>query len=187
MLIVGSDIETTGLEPGDHKVIEFYAEAWSWEPGREPEKLETTLLRIHPQRNIPIESQRIHKITLSDLEGCPTWDKVAEKAHRALVGADMIVGHNFKGFDMPFLNHEFMQAGLPPLNPQIIDTMLDGRWATPTGKVPNLGELCFACDIPYDTTLAHSAAYDVDVMMQAFFKAVGWGWFKLPSPLSEAA
>ena len=190
-LFVGLDLETTGLEPGDHRVIEFYAAAWSWDLIGAPEKVDELLLRINPERSIAADAQRVHHISLSDVERCPNWTIQGPKAHRALLDGDFIIAHNGKFFDGPFLNYEFQRIGLPKIEIPIIDTMLEGRWATPQGKVPNLGELCFATDVPYDDTpgKAHAADYDVDVMMQAFFKAVSWGFIKLPSPafLSEAA
>jgi DNA polymerase III subunit epsilon len=189
MLIIGTDVETTGLEIGDHRIIEYYDAAWLWDLHSKPELIDQTYFKINPERNIPLESQRIHHITPADVEGCPPWRKVAPEIHRSLARADLVVAHNGKSFDLPFLNYEFARVGLEELDPPLVDTMLEGRWATPQGKVPNLGELCFACDVPYDTTSgkAHAADYDVGVMMQCFFRALSWGWFKLPSPLEKAA
>jgi DNA polymerase-3 subunit epsilon len=70
--------------------------------------------------------------------------------------------------------------------------MKNGVWATPDGKKPNLEELCFACGVPYDKSQSHKADYDVDVMMQAYFKAKSWGFYQplfasTPQPTSVAA
>lgn len=189
MLIIGTDIETTGLEPGDHRIVEFYGSCYDWDGVGTPALKDELHLRIHPQRSMPVEAQRIHNISLADLEGCPIWDAVGSQVYRFLASGDLIIAHNGKFFDGPFINHELARIGLPQVNVPIVDTMLEGRWATPQGKVPNLGELCFACDVPYDATpgKAHAADYDVGVMMECFFRAVRWGWFKLPSPAEEAA
>lgn len=48
------------------------------------------------------------------------------------------------------------------------------------GKVPNLGELCFARGISYDREKAHAAEYDVTCMMEPFFIAHKKGFIQLP-------
>jgi DNA polymerase-3 subunit epsilon len=182
MRLIGFDIETTGLEPADHRIIEIYGALWSWTGSGEPKKIDDRLWRIQPGRNIPIESQRIHGISAADLEGCPLFASLAPGIHEFMSDCDLWVGHNAKSFDVPFLNHEFVRAGLTKLDRPLVDTMLEARWATPNGKVPNLGELCFACDVPYDTSRAHKADYDVDCTMQCLFAGLSWGRIALPSP-----
>ena len=80
---------------------------------------------------------------------------------------------------MPFLNGELFRIGLPMINTFCVDTMLQCRWATPYGKYPNLGELCFATSTEYDTAKAHGASYDVEVMMKSFFKGFNSGFINL--------
>lgn len=175
MLILGTDIETTGLKYGDHRIIELHAGIWDLAGT----KLKAKTWRINPERSIDIDAQRVHGISLADLSGSPRWSDVAPEIHKwfTLSSLRIIVAHNGKGFDMPFVNHEFERIGLEPILTPVFDTMLEGRWSTPTGAVPNLGALCFACGIPYDTDKAHSATYDVEVMMKAFFLGRQWGWF----------
>jgi DNA polymerase III subunit epsilon len=60
---------------------------------------------------------------------------------------------------------------------ELIGAMEEARWATLFGQLPNLGELCFACGVPYDPSLAHAPEYDIRVNMEAFFKACRWGFF----------
>jgi DNA polymerase-3 subunit epsilon len=136
-------------------------------------------VRIDPQRSIQAEAQRVHGISHADLVGCSVWVDVAPRIRAFYDEADITVAHNGKFFDQEFLNHEFQLVKLPKINKPLVDTMLDGRWATPLGKVPNLGELCFACNVDYDTTKAHAADYDVKVMMESFFNAFDWGFFKI--------
>lgn len=190
MLIAGSDTETTGLlgpdgTPGDHRIIEFYASLWDLATRT---KVDSLLLRINPQRSIDAKAQQVHKIALSDLQGCPLWKDVAGKVRAFLERADFVVGHNWNGFDAPFIDGELVRVGLPKLTKPTIDTMLEGRWATPTGLIPNLGKLCWACDVPYDDTKAHAADYDVDgAMMPSFFRALDWGFFEIPKQQEIAA
>jgi len=183
MIILGGDIETTGLEPGDHRMVEIYLGHWDLTSRKLVKKFYT---RLDPQRSIPIETQRVHGISLADVEGCPTWNVVAPRVRDMLDEADVVVGHNWKKFDGPFINYELERVGLEPIDKPIVDTMLNGRWATANGAIPNLGALCFATDIPYDTEKAHAADYDVGVMMDAFFRGLDWGWFRLPEGMEVA-
>lgn len=179
MLIVGFDTETTGLEPGDHRLVEFCGTLYEFD-GSSFTKKETLNMRINPGRSILPAAQAVHKISIHDLTGKPSWEMVAAQIHGFLEAADLIVAHNGAGFDLPFLNYEFKRVKLPALSVEVFDTMLDGRWATPQGKVPNLGELCFACGVNYDTSKAHAAEYDVQVMMDCVANGVSWGFYNLP-------
>lgn len=184
MLFAGTDIETTGLEIGDHRIIEVAVGLYD-ENGTCQDFYEQ---RINPQRGISIDAQRVHGISSTDLMTMPTWDLIAPKMAPFLAKADFHVWHNGDGFDGPFMQHEFKRVGLTmPIKPSI-DTMLHATWATPDGKKPRLQELAFACNVAYDPAKAHAARYDVDVMMECFFKALSWGYFELPKDgISEAA
>ena len=54
--------------------------------------------------------------------------------------------------------------------------MAESRWATPDGKWPKLGELCFACGVNYNADEAHAAEYDVNKMMECFKKTQELGY-----------
>ena len=181
MIITGVDIETTGLEFSEHRIIEIYIGHWSMESRKLVGEYVT---RIDPKRSITEKSQRVHGISLADLMGMPDWETVAPIAHRELHRGDFLVAHNGIGFDFEFLDSEFQRVRLPRLAKPKIDTMLQANWATPNGKSPNLGELAFACEVPYDASRAHAADYDVKVMMECFFKGYDWGFFKLEEPLA---
>jgi hypothetical protein len=77
----------------------------------------------------------------------------------------------------------------PPAFPEVFDTMLHGRGATDDGKIPTLGELCYALDVPYDKAQAHAALYDVRVNLQAFLRGWKLGHFQVPAldQMKEAA
>lgn len=174
MIVTGLDIETTGLDPKEHRIVEVAALSYELET----EKLvHSYVQRVNPQRSIQAEAQRVHGISLADLQHEPTWDLVAPIVHDILENADLIVAHNGDAFDVPFINSEFVRIGYTPITRSTFDTMIHGRQATPIGKVPNLGELCFAYGIDYDPSKAHAAEYDVSVMCQAFFNGLRWGHF----------
>jgi DNA polymerase-3 subunit epsilon len=172
MRVVGLDLETTGLElEKGHRICE--AALLTYEDGR---LIETFEQRINPERPIDPGASNVHGIMFEDVAECPKFSEVAQQIIDRLKAADVVVIHN-ASFDAPFIGTELMQAGfeLPQMN--IFCTLENGRWATPNGKAPKLGELCFALNVPYDEERAHSAAYDVSVMMSCFYKGVERGFF----------
>lgn len=180
MLIAGFDSETTGfLDTGDHRFVEIYAGLWDLDT---QVRVDEFYRKIQPGRNIPAEASRVHGIMLSDVAGCPAFEMIAEELMIFLRRGVAMVAHNGASFDGPFLDQELVRNGFAPHGMPIIDTMTGARWATANGKSPTLGELCFACNVPYDPAQAHGAAYDVEVMMQSYFTARSWGYFQeLPS------
>lgn len=177
MIFAGLDIETTGLEFGDHRLVEVCVQLWDTDGDK---LLDDYVQRINPQRSILADAQRVHGISLADLDRCPIWDVVAPKIHDLIGKSAFIVAHNGVGFDMPFLNYELKRVKLPALTQKCFDTMLHGRGATHNGKSPTLGELCFAFGVEYDTSKAHAADYDVECMVQCFLRGVRWGYFEQP-------
>jgi len=103
------DTETTGLEHGDgHRIIEIAAlELFNELPtGRQFHHL------IHPERDVPEDSTRIHGITLLHLKEKPIFRIIAEELI-AFFGADeMLVAHNAP-FDFGFVNAELKRLGIP--------------------------------------------------------------------------
>lgn len=183
MRALGFDSETTGLEYADgHRILEIAGIFYNLSTG---EKEREFAIRINPERSVSQGAFEVHGISYEMVAHCPTFAAIAPKLVAIFNHADVLVAHNGRSFDLPFLNHELMRVGQPIITKPLIDTMVDGRWATPFGKPPNLGELCFACGIDYDPTRAHAALYDVDVMMKAFMKARAKGFYPLPAGLEE--
>jgi len=176
-IICAFDTETTGKLSADHKIIEFYG--CHWQGGK---KIKDYYTRIHPERTIAADAERVHGISLPMLVGSPVFKLVAGDIWSFMSAADIYAGHNIDDFDLPFLNQEFAAAGMPPLPVKpTIDSMKTGQWATPDGKIPNLGELCFAAGIEYDASKAHAADYDVTVNIEAIQRALDWGYISLPA------
>lgn len=178
MIVAGIDIETTGLEQvKGHRIVEVAAILYDLDSARELGKF---VQRINPERSIDPAAQAVHGIRYDDLIECPPWDLVAPKLVKIMSKCDLLVAHNGESFDMPFIAGELLRIGQPVPNVVCLDTMVEGRWATPLGKLPSLRELCFACGVEYDTEKAHAADYDVTVMMRSFFHGLKRGFFKVP-------
>jgi DNA polymerase-3 subunit epsilon len=177
MIVTGLDLETTGLDvSAGHKIVEIALISYNAETG---EKLEIYNTRVNPQRPIDPAAQAVHHITYEDVSMKPTLKEIAGEFLPILKNSHFLVAHNGLSFDFPFLTQELINIGQPSVLGNYIDTMLQGRWATPLGKRPSLEELCFACEVEYDPKLAHSALYDVECMMKCFFVGLPRGFFKL--------
>lgn len=186
MILCGLDTETTGLDQSEgHRIIEI---AMSLYDSDTRAKKGAFVQRINPERSISAEAQRVHGISFDMLADQPKWDEVAPKVAKILSASNLIIAHNGNGFDLPFIAAELMRVGIAVPKVQSVDTMLDARWATPNGKLPNLGELCYSLNVAYDPAKAHGALYDVEVMMESFFRGLDKGFFKLPEvKMKEAA
>jgi DNA polymerase-3 subunit epsilon len=177
MIIQGLDTETTGLEQEKgHRIIEIALLSYDSDTRKLVDKY---VQRIDPERSIDPKAQEVHGIGYNELVGMPKWDIVAPEVYRRMNDADLAVAHN-KGFDLPFICLELVRVGQSIPNVESFCTMDNGRWATFDGKSPKLMELCFALGVPYDPKLAHAAEYDVERMMDCFWRGLDRGWYKLP-------
>ena len=177
MELTGIDLETTGI---DHvkgeRIIEISMirvnDTWD-EPWLCYER------RINPRRVIQPGATAVHHITNEMVEKEPYFEDIVDEVLQFMSGTDILIAHNM-GFDGPFLASELARIGKDiEGTPQLFCTMENGRWATAIGKLPNLGELCFACGVPYDSEEAHSALYDTQVMMDCLKKGLEMKWYSL--------
>lgn len=177
ILLCGLDTETTGFraDKGD-RIVEICMSLWDLETRK---KVRHWDFRVNPLREIPAAASQVHGIYTQDLVDAPTWEKVAPAVNAILGKSTVMIAHNIK-FDAPFIGAELLRVGQQPPDIKTFCTMENGRWATPNGKVPKLGELCWALEVEYDPLKAHSAGYDVDVMMQCLWKGMDRGLFQIP-------
>lgn len=159
------DTETTGLSPKEgHRIIEF--------AGLEMENRQLTgrhlHLYIHPEREIDPDAERIHGISLSQLEGKPKFKQIGQELADFLKGAELII-HNAP-FDVGFLNHEFKSIGLPDietLTHSVTDTLTIARKAFP-GKRANLDALCDRFGIDRSNRTLHGALVDCELLSEVY-------------------
>lgn len=176
-IILGADTETTGLEQSDgHRIIEIALLAYDFKSRK---CVDRYVQRIDPERSISTSAQDVHGISYTELVGMPKWGAVAPEVHKRMNAAQIMVAHNM-GFDGPFIGAELLRVGLSLPNITPFCTMEQGRWSTFDGKFPKLGELCFALGVDYDPAKAHGASYDVEVMMECFFRGLDRGFYRIP-------
>jgi DNA polymerase-3 subunit epsilon len=162
------DTETTGLDPGDgHRIIEVCClELDNHLPtGRVFHTL------IHPERDIPEESIRVHGIGLDRLEGAPKFAAIADEL-LAFMGESRLVIHNAE-FDLKFLNAEFARINREALLPaRGIDTIALAKRRFPGARY-SLDELCRRFNIDLSVRAKHGARVDSELLAQVYLELVG--------------
>jgi len=162
------DTETTGLDPGQDRVIELGCiELFKRFPtGRVFHHY------INPQgRMVHAEAQAIHGISMSDLAGKPTFDAIAGDFLAFIDGAKL-VAHN-AGFDIAFINAEFARLGHPPVTQdRVVDTLAIARRKHPMG--PNsLDALCRRYGIDNGRRTKHGALLDSELLAEVYLELIG--------------
>ena len=179
------DTETTGLKQEDgHRIIEVALSCWGFNTttGDRRKIGKPYIQRIKPDRAIDPGAEAVHGISLAMLRGEPEWKTVAPIVNNILAKTDLFIAHN-AAFDAPFLALELVRMGFPMPMFDVYCTMQNGHKATGMGKVPNLGELAFACGFDYDADAAHSALYDTQLLENCYWVGVERGLFKSPAEI----
>lgn len=99
------DLETTGLTPGEDRIIEI-----AYEKILPNGEIIAYCQRINPGKPIPEESSRINGIYDKDVAESPSFAKLSYELWSTFDGAD-VGGFNVIGFDLPFLKGEFGTVG----------------------------------------------------------------------------
>jgi DNA polymerase III subunit epsilon len=110
------DVETTGLKPRQHRVIEVAVIRYS---ANDAPMTWTTL--VNPGRRIPDYIRKLTSIDDSMVASAPEFRSIAPTLLE-LVENLPIVGHNV-GFDISFICTELVRCGLPRLINPPVDTM----------------------------------------------------------------
>lgn len=152
------DVETTGLDPAGDRVCEV---AVLRSRGRRVIGQYQTL--INPGRPIPIEAQRVNRITDQMVEFSPRFAETAEPLAAALAGA-VAVCHNAP-FDTAFLDAEFRRAGRAMPRVPVMDTLVLARKHFRFAS-NNLGAIARALGV--EAKGWHRAFNDVQILKQVF-------------------
>ena len=162
------DTETTGLDPktGDRMVeigcVEMVGRV---ETGR------TFHAYFNPDRDMPIEAERVHGLSAAFLATKPRFAETAGKLLEFL-GDSNLVAHN-AGFDFGFLNNELELAGLAPISyDRMVDTVAIARKKHPGAKL-SLDALCTRYGIDRSHRVKHGALLDAELLAQVYVELTG--------------
>jgi len=161
-LVIGIDLETTGLLPNEDRITEIGAVLYDWQSGT-PLKLMSTL--VNPERPIPEEVVRLTGITdeLVDLYGKSEKTAFAE-LHDLMSYADYAAAFNGSQFDYPFYLAACKRLDVEPSGIYWVDLSSDVKWP-PEIKTRNLQHL--AADRGFVSPYRHRAIFDVLTMFKA--------------------
>ncbi len=177
------DTETTGLDPNDgHRVIDIgCVELMDHFPtGR------TFQAYLNPERDVPLDVQKVHGITTEFLADKPFFAAVVDEFLDFIGDAPLVI-HN-ASFDLKFLNaelHRLQRAPIPLA--RAIDTIDIAKSKIPGARY-SLDELCKRFSIDLTSRTLHGALLDSQLTAQVYLELVG-GRQKnlLLSPSDEAA
>jgi DNA polymerase-3 subunit epsilon len=157
---VALDVESTGLAPGRHRLLEVAAVVVrGGEPGAQFQQL------INPGRAIPQFITQFTGISAAMVKRAPPAGRVLPKL-REFIGGRPIVGHNV-GFDLGFLNYEADQCGLGEGFPlEGVDTIALARRYLTGMRRARLDRVAAALHIPVSTR--HRALPDALLTAQIF-------------------
>jgi DNA polymerase-3 subunit epsilon len=161
------DTETTGLEPGDHRIVEIGAlELINHIPtGR------TYHQYINPRRPMPAEAEAIHGISEEFLRDKPVFESVAQ-AFVDFIGDGTLVIHNAK-FDVKFLNFELGRVDKPAIRmDRVVDTLEMARNRFP-GAQNSLDGLCRRFRIDSAKRVKHGALLDSELLADVYVELIG--------------
>jgi len=168
------DTETTGLDPNDgHRIIEIGCiELFDHVPTGASYQA-----YLNPERDIPIESQRVHGITEEFVADKPLFAHVVD-AFIEFIGDAPLVIHN-AGFDLKFLNAELAKVSRAPIPfDRAIDT-IDIAKAKFPGSRYSLDELCRRFSIDLTSRDKHGALLDSSLLAQVYLELLGGRQTKL--------
>lgn len=162
------DTETTGLDPhsGDRMVeigcIEMVNRVATGRTYHE---------YFNPDRDMPIEAERVHGLSAAFLSDKPRFGDRVEGLLE-FIGEDPLVAHNAQ-FDFGFLNYELAQCGHGEIGDErMVDTLVLARRRHPGAK-HSLDALCSRYGIDRSHRTLHGALLDAELLAQVYVELTG--------------
>ncbi len=162
------DTETTGLDPeAGHRIVEI--------AGLEVIDGVTTgktfQSYVNPERDMPDEAYRIHRLSQGFLEKHPRFAVIADEFLDFIAGATLVI-HNAE-FDMRFINAELARLRKAPIGMEnVIDTVELARRRFP-GAQASLDALCRRFGIDNSARTTHGARLDVELLAEVYSELTG--------------
>src|SRR5476649_2462350 len=162
------DTETTGFEPADgHRIVEIgCVELLDHFPtGR------TLQFYLNPERDVPIESQRVHGLSAEFLADKALFAHVVDEFLEFLGDAQLVI-HN-ASFDIKFINAELSRVGRAPIPlARAVDTIEIAKRKLPGARY-SLDELCKRFGVDLTARSKHGALLDADLTAQIYLEMIG--------------
>jgi DNA polymerase-3 subunit epsilon len=162
------DTETTGFEPGEgHRIVEIGCVELEdhFPTGR------TLQLYLNPERDIPIESQRVHGLSAEFLADKALFADVADE-FLAFIADSTLVIHN-AAFDIKFINAELTRAGRAPIPlARSVDTIEIAKRKFPGARY-SLDELCKRFGVDLSARAKHGALLDAQLTAEIYLELIG--------------
>ena len=164
------DTETTGLDPGEHRIIEVGCV--------ELENRSFTGSYFHryinPMRSIDKGAFAIHGIDNAFLEDKPLFHEIGEELFAYLEGAELVI-HNAP-FDLGFLDREFTRSktkfGCMTDYCKVVDTLVLARRLHPSQR-NNLDALCKRYKVDNSQRDLHGALKDARLLGEVYLRMTG--------------
>jgi DNA polymerase III subunit epsilon len=162
------DTETTGFEPGEgHRIVEIgCVELMDHFPtGR------SLQFYLNPQRDVPIESQRVHGLTAEFLADKALFVHVVDELLDFFGNAPLVI-HN-ASFDIKFINAELSRIGRQPIPlTRAIDTIEIAKRKIPGARY-SLDELCKRFGVDLSARTKHGALLDAQLTAEIYLELIG--------------
>ena len=162
------DTETTGFEPSDgHRIVEIgCVELVDHFPtGR------TLQFYLNPERDVPMESQRVHGLSAEFLADKALFAHVVDEFLEFLGDAPLVI-HN-ASFDIKFINAELKRVGRGPIPlARSIDTIEIAKRKCPGARY-SLDELCKRFGVDLTARTKHGALLDAQLTAEIYLELVG--------------
>ncbi|MDP6944183.1 MAG: 3'-5' exonuclease [Myxococcota bacterium] len=155
------DVETTGLDPQNDRVIEIGVVHML---AGEVQDVYSTL--VNPQRELPPEVTSITGIEAESLTTAPTFGAIAETLQSWLEGR-VFVAYNLQ-FDRAFVQREFSRVEMTWNPTKCVDPLVFVRELQRSQGSKRLTAVCERLDIPLDS--AHRAAHDAEATGHVLYK-----------------
>ncbi|MDB6019644.1 MAG: DNA-directed polymerase [Pedosphaera sp.] len=174
------DLETTGLSPAQHDIIQIAGVRVVAGKIRESDLF---FSYVNPGGPIPAFISSYTGITNADVRGAPGLGQVLQDFSR-YVGAATLIAHNGHRFDMKFLKESCARHGLPTRKINYQDSIYLSRlvWGKCFGG-HGLDAVLARLKISAVGSQRHDARGDVDLLARAVEKM----WGMLPGPSAHAA
>ncbi len=162
------DTETTGFDPVDgHRIVEIgCVELVDHFPTGK-----SVQFYLNPERDIPLESQKIHGLTYEFLSDKPLFAAIVDELMEFIGDAPLVI-HN-ASFDIKFLNAELHRVQKPLIHiSRAIDTIEIAKAKIPGARY-SLDELCKRFGVDLSARTKHGALLDAELTAQIYLELVG--------------